>query len=1048
MIFATDKPEPDLLRSAIRDAYLADEAAAVDALLPLAEASPDSLTRISHRARELVIAARKRAKSREGLDAFLNEYDLSTTEGVMLMCLAEALLRIPDADTADKLIKDKLSRGQWDAHLGHNHSLFVNASTWGLMLTGRIITLQQASAETVADWFRKLTARLGEPVVRVALNHAMRIMGHQFVMGRSIVEAIKRSQTPEHRLYRHSFDMLGEAALCAEDAERYYESYANAIGELARHRGKKEGLFSEPGISIKLSALHPRFDFAQRDRVLVELAPRVRALAELARDAGISITLDMEEANRFELTLDVFEKVYKALPSGWSGFGLALQAYQKRAIHVVDWLVDIARKQHRRIPVRLVKGAYWDSEIKLAQQEGLDGYAVFTRKPSTDVSYLACARRIWSARDALFPQFATHNAHTVAFLIDMAGDERGFEFQRLHGMGEALYANIVGPKTPGFACRVYAPVGSHEDLLPYLVRRLLENGANTSFVNRLNDEKLSVESVIADPVEIVRATKPVAHPRIPLPIHLYAPERRNSHGIDRADSVALTTLAMDMRSSLSMPQTAQPIVNGERLHGTSEAISSPSDRRSVIGYVEEAGDDAIEAALKGAEAASEQWSRTDVDTRARCLEVAADMLEQHRAELMALCIREGGKTIVDSLNEVREATDFCLYYAASARRMLPEISLQGPTGESNRLGLHGRGLFACISPWNFPLAIFTGQISAALVTGNTVIAKPAEQTPLVAARMVQLLHEAGIPQEVLHFLPGKGDTVGARLVADERISGVAFTGSTETASFINKTLANRTGPIIPLIAETGGQNAMVVDSSALPEQVVKDVLISAFGSAGQRCSALRVLFLQEEVADHIIRLLKGAMAELTVGDPALLATDVGPVIDEQARQILETHAARMEKEATSIYQVTLAGETNHGTFFAPRAYEIGSIDQLDREIFGPVLHVVRYASDSLDEIIDAINRTGYGLTLGIHSRIDATANHIQERVHVGNIYVNRNIVGATVGVQPFGGERLSGTGPKAGGPNYLQRFTTERTISVNTAAAGGNASLFSISEAD
>ena len=1048
MIFATEQLEPDLLRAAIQDAYFADETATLEALLPLAAVSPDTQANIARRAHDLVTAVRKRDNSREGLDAFLSEYDLSSTEGVMLMCLAEALLRIPDSNTADKLIQDKLTRGQWDAHLGHSQSLFVNASTWGLMLTGRIVALDQTSGLSITDWLQKLTARLGEPVIRVALNHAMRIMGHQFVMGRTIGEALKRSQTPEHRLYRHSFDMLGEAALCAEDATRYFESYANAIDAVARHVGNSREMFSAPGISIKLSALHPRFEFSQRDRILNELTPRVRALAELACSAGISITLDMEEANRLDLTLDVFDNVYNELPSGWNGFGLALQAYQKRAIHVVDWIVDIARRQRRRIPVRLVKGAYWDSEIKLAQQLGLDGYAVFTRKPSTDVSYLACARRIWSAREALFPQFATHNAHSVAYLMEMVGEERDFEFQRLHGMGGALYAEIVSPETSGFACRIYAPVGSHEDLLPYLVRRLLENGANTSFVNRLNNEDVSISTIIADPVEAVRETRPVAHPRIPLPTHLYAGERRNSHGIDWADSAALAALAREMGPTLGTLPRAQPIINGVRIQGTPEEICSPSDRRSIVGHVEEAGDDAIEAALNAAEAASVQWSRIDVEERAACLERAADMLEQHRAEFMALCIREGGKTVVDSLNEVREATDFCLYYAAIARSIFPEKRFRGPTGESNQLGLHGRGPFVCISPWNFPLAIFTGQISAALVTGNTVIAKPAEQTPLIAARMVQLLHEAGIPSEVLHYLPGTGDTVGAPLVADERIAGVAFTGSTETARLINKSLANHAGPIIPFIAETGGQNAMIVDSSALPEQVVKDVLTSAFGSAGQRCSALRVLFLQEDIADRIIRLLKGAMAELVVGDPALLSTDVGPVIDEQSRQMLETHSARMENEATLIYRMQLAGETKHGTFFAPRAYEIDRLDQLDGEVFGPLLHVIRYSTDSLDEIIDAINRTGYGLTLGIHSRIDATARYIQERVHVGNVYVNRNMVGAVVGVQPFGGEGLSGTGPKAGGPHYLQRFTTERTISVNTAAAGGNASLFSISEPD
>jgi RHH-type proline utilization regulon transcriptional repressor/proline dehydrogenase/delta 1-pyrroline-5-carboxylate dehydrogenase len=1048
MIFAGTPPIPSPRRAAISEAFIADEATAVKWLLPDAEVDAEADSHIAKRASNLVAAVREQSRAREGIDAFMHEYDLSSEEGVMLMCLAEALLRIPDADTADKLIRDKLARGQWDTHLGQSHSVFVNASTWGLMLTGRIVQLNQPTMENIRDVLGRLTARLGEPVIRVALNRAMRIMGHQFVMGRTIEEALKRSQSPEQQLYRHSFDMLGEAALCADDADRYYESYAAAISALAKDAQNHDDVYAAPGISIKLSALHPRFDFAKRDRVLKELTPRLQSLAELARDASIAITLDMEEANRLELTLDVFEAVYSALPSGWNGFGLALQAYQKRAIHVLAWLIDLAREYGRRIPLRLVKGAYWDTEIKLAQQQGLDGYSVFTRKASTDVSYLACAKRIWSARDVLYPQFATHNAHTVAYLMRMAGDERGFEFQRLHGMGEALYAQIVGAEKSGFACRVYAPVGSHEDLLPYLVRRLLENGANTSFVNRLNDEQAPIEDIIANPVAVTRSTQPLAHPGIPLPVDLYGKERRNSRGIDLADSMTLVSLANDMTASTGKPWVAQPIVNGATVTSEKTAITSPADRRRTVGYVVEANKHSIDAALTAAMAASEQWSNNDTEAHAQCLEQTADLLEQHRAELMALCIHEAGKTVADSLNEVREASDFCRYYAASARRILAEIQLPGPTGERNRLGMHGRGPFACISPWNFPLAIFTGQISAALVTGNPVIAKPAEQTPMVATRVVQLFHEAGVPKGVLHLLPGQGDTVGAQLVSDERIAGVTFTGSMETARLINQSLASRPGPIVPLIAETGGQNAMIVDSSALPEQVVKDVLASAFGSAGQRCSALRVLFLQQEIAERVIELLKGAMAELSVGDPALLSTDVGPVIDEQARSMLEAHAERMQHEARLIYQSKLASDTAHGTFFAPCAFELHSLAQLEREIFGPVLHVIRYAPSHLDDVISAINNTGYGLTLGIHSRVDDTARYIQQRAHVGNIYVNRNMIGATVGVQPFGGEGLSGTGPKAGGPHYLQRFITERTVTINTAAVGGNASLFSLGERD
>ncbi|MFB3044961.1 MAG: bifunctional proline dehydrogenase/L-glutamate gamma-semialdehyde dehydrogenase PutA, partial [Acidiferrobacterales bacterium] len=736
MIFVNELPSLDPLRVAIRDAYLADETASLEALLPQAEIDADANARVAEQARQLVLAVREKSKTQGGLDAFMHEYDLSSEEGVMLMCLAEALLRIPDADTADRLIRDKLAQGQWDKHLGKSHSLFVNASTWGLMLTGRLVQLDAATPEDVGAFLGRLGARVGEPVVRLALNQAMRIMGHQYVMGRSIEEALQRSETAAHREYRHSYDMLGEAALTGEDAAGYCKAYANAINALAEPAKGCNELFSAPGISIKLSALHPRYQFAQRERVLKELVPRLHDLARLGRAAGIGLTLDAEEANRLEISLEVFEAVYGSTDlTDWHGFGLALQGYQKRTIHVIDWLIDLARRHARRIPVRLVKGAYWDTEIKRAQQQGLDGYPVFTRKASTDVSYLACAKRLWAGRDALYPQFATHNAHTVAFVLEMVGNDRGFEFQRLHGMGEALYGEIVAEENHGVACRVYAPVGSHEDLLPYLVRRRLENGANTSFVNRLSDEKAPVEEITADPVAMTRATKPLAHPRIPLPLDLYAGERRNARGIDLADSAALTALAQGMAQSMGRPWTAQPIVNGKALRGQRKAITNPSDRRRVVGHVVEAKDSVIDKALKVAVAAAYEWSRTDIETRAQCLERAADLLEQHRPELMALCVREGGKSIADSLAEVREATDFCLYYAATARRVLGAMAMPGPTGESNELGLHGRGVFVCISPWNFPLAIFTGQISAALVAGNTVIAKPAEQTALVAARV-------------------------------------------------------------------------------------------------------------------------------------------------------------------------------------------------------------------------------------------------------------------------------------------------------------------------
>ncbi len=1047
MIFATQPAEQTPLRAAISAAYLADEAKSVKALMPQAAVADDARERIAERARRLVMAVRERRRSHSGLDAFMHEYDLSSEEGVVLMCLAEALLRIPDAETADRLIRDKLARGKWDKHLGRSHSMFVNASTWGLMLTGRMVQLDDATVSDVAAFLGRLAARIGEPVVRVAVTQAMRIMAHQFVMGRTVEEALKRSHTPEHRDYRHSFDMLGEAALTGEDAERYFQSYLQAIHALAVEAGKSPDIYSAPSVSVKLSALHPRFEFAQRERVLAELAPRVQALARVASETGVGITLDAEESESLDLTLDIVETVYaNARGRDWHGLGLVVQAYQKRASAVVAWVIDLARRYRCRVPVRLVKGAYWDSEIKQAQQQGLAGYPVFTRKVSTDLSYLACARRIWQARDVLYAQFATHNAHTVAYILEQAGTARDFEFQRLHGMGQALYAELVGPGKHDVAARIYAPVGSHEDLLPYLVRRLLENGANTSFVNRLSDEQAPVEEMIADPVTVLRKIAVKPHPRIPLPVNLYGQERRNARGINLADVSELSALAHDMTQALQRPWSAAALVDGESEAGVERLLTDPSDRRRIVGRVFDAGDKTIEQALASAARGADAWMRSEVEQRAQCLERAADLLEAHCGELMALCVREAGKSIKDSLAEVREASDFCRYYAGCARKLMasPQV-LPGPTGESNELSLHGRGVFVCISPWNFPLAIFTGQVAAALLAGNAVIAKPAEQTPLVAAHAVSLLHEAGVPPAVLQLLPGAGEVVGAKLVADARIDGVVFTGSTETARLINETLARRTGPIVPLIAETGGQNAMIVDSSALPEQVVADAIASAFNSAGQRCSALRVLFLQQEVAAHMMHMLAGAMAELSVGDPALLSTDVGPVIDADAQATLQSHVQRMRREARLIHEVALPEETAHGTYVAPCAFELSSLQLLQREVFGPVLHVIPYAADKLDMVIDAVNATGYGLTLGIHSRIDETVRYIQQRARVGNTYVNRNIIGATVGVQPFGGEGLSGTGPKAGGPHYLYRFTTERTLTVNTAAVGGNASLFAIS---
>ena len=1032
------------LRGAIEVAYLADEAGCVMDLLAIADPGTEARARIGERATRLVEEIRERGPS-GGLDAFLQEYRLSDQEGVVLMCLAEALLRIPDADTADRLIRDKIGSADWESHLGRSGSVFVNASTLALILTGRVIGVDEGTRGDLAKYLHRLVARSGEPVIRAALTQAMRILGHQFVMGRSIEEALVRAREDKNRRYRYSYDMLGEAALSAADAERYFEAYARAIAAVGAESGGR-GVIEGPGISVKLSALHPRHEFAQRHRVRAELAPRLLELARLAKAADIGLCVDAEEADRLEPSLDVIEAVLgdPAL-AGWEGFGLALQAYQKRAPFVIDWLADLARRHRRRIMLRLVKGAYWDSEIKHAQQNGLDGYPVFTRKASTDVSYLACARKILDAPDAFYPQFATHNAHTIAAVLEFAGPGRDFEFQRLYGMGEALYEAL--PADADLACRVYAPVGGHEELLAYLVRRLLENGANTSFVNRIGDATAPVGSVVADPIAKAEAFGGRPHPRIPVPRDLYGPDRPNAKGLNLDDPATVRDLMKAMEKT-SEGWRAVPVIGGEAGEGPGErALRFPADQRLVAGHVSDATEEDIEQALTIASAAASAWDETAAEDRASCLDRMADRLEDNLPELMALCVREGGKTLPDALGEVREAVDFCRYYAQRARLEFaaPEV-LPGPTGESNQIGLHGRGVFVCISPWNFPLAIFLGQIAAALAAGNAVIAKPAEQTPLIAAEAVRLLLASGVPPEVLHLLPGDGPAVGAPLIEDHRVSGVAFTGSVEVARAINQALAARDGPIIPLIAETGGQNAMIVDSSALPEQVVADTVISAFRSAGQRCSALRVLFLQEEIADRVIDMLSGAVAELAVGDPGLISTDVGPVIDADALDRLKAHAARMEREGRRLCQAYLPESCAHGTFFAPRAYEIDRLDRLEGEVFGPVLHVIRYAADRLDEVLEAVSRTGYGLTLGIHSRIEGTARHIHQRLRVGNTYVNRNMIGAVVGVQPFGGEGLSGTGPKAGGPRYLYRFATERTLSIDTAATGGNATLLSLDD--
>jgi len=1046
---------PGPARERTTAAYARDESDHLAELLAAARLPTDVQARVQATAEALVERTRVRAADPELVQAFMRQYDLSSEEGVLLMCVAEALLRIPDQLTADKLIRDKLGDAAWEKHLGGSSSVLVNASTWGLMLTGRVVSLAEDTRRDFGGAFRRLVARTGEPVIRLAVRQAMKIMGHQFVMGRTITEALERSLKGETARYRYSFDMLGEGALTTKDASRYFQAYKDAIGAIGaslRSVGGSESVFAAPSISVKLSALHPRYEVGKRARVMAELTPMVLELAQHAKAQSIGFTIDAEESERLELSLDVIGTAFadKSL-DGWEGYGLAVQAYQKRAPFVIDELATLARQVGRRMPMRLVKGAYWDSEIKKAQVEGFGGYPVFTRKVNTDVSYLACARRMFAATDALYPMFATHNAQTIAAIHAMAnegGTRRDYEYQRLHGMGEDLYAEVSGADQLGVPCRVYAPVGSHEDLLPYLVRRLLENGANSSFVNRITDSRVRAADLVADPVATVERNTIKPHPHIPQPRDLFRSQnepRTNSMGINLANDAQLRDLAAKINAAVK-PWSAQPLVPGASAFGATVKVTNPADRREGVGEYLAASEANVQQALANGVKAQPGWDALPAASRAVILEKAADLLEARTPEYMAMCVKEAGKSLSASVAEVREAVDFLRYYACQARELFAPVKLPGPTGESNQLTLHGRGVFVCISPWNFPLAIYLGQVAAALAAGNSVIAKPAEQTTLVAFAATKLLHEAGIPEDVLQFLPGDGATVGAGLTRDPRVAGVAFTGSNETAWAINRTLAARNAPIASLIAETGGQNALIADSSSLPEQVVKDAVASAFDSAGQRCSAARVLFVQDDIADKVMHMLAGAMDELVIGDPGLLSTDVGPVIDEDAKRNLEAHAARMDKEARLIKMAPLPGAVAHGCFVAPRAYELKSLSQLDREVFGPILHVVRWKADNLDGVINDINGTGFGLTLGIHSRIDATIDHIAKHVRVGNCYVNRNQIGAVVGVQPFGGEGLSGTGPKAGGPHYLAKFATERTLTVNTTAAGGNASLLTLAE--
>ena len=1050
-------------RAAITAAWCRDEAVHVRELLEQARLPEDDRIAIQGAATDLVRRVRTRALEQGAVEAFMQQYDLASEEGVLLMSVAEALLRIPDQDTTDALIRDKLGEADWKRHMGQSESVLVNASTWGLMLTGRVVDLADETKRDVHGAFKRVLGRVGEPVIRLAVRQAMRIMGHQFVMGRTIGDALARGRKGGNAAYRYSFDMLGEAAMTAPDAERYMQAYRQAIDAIGA-TGPFRDEIAAPSISIKLSALHPRYEHAKHARLMDELAPRLLELARLAKQRGIGLTVDAEESDRLEASLDVFAAAWLD-PSleGWEGFGIVVQAYQKRAPYVIDWTVELARAHGRRVPVRLVKGAYWDTDVKRSQVDGHAGYPVFTRKPNTDVSYLACARRLLESADAVYPMFATHNAHTISAVHRMAqrylpadaprANGHAWEFQKLHGMGDDLYAEVMPADRLNVPCRVYAPVGYHEDLLPYLVRRLLENGANSSFVNRISDEEVAIEDLVRDPIEIVESFESIPHPRIPLPVELYRNQpdpatnsnRSNSMGVNLANDGQLRQLAEEIAATPT-DWTAAPLVPGASVSGPSITVTSPADRRVQVGTWTGADEATVERALSNAVAAQPGWDATPAASRAAILEHAADLMEAQMGKFIAMCTREAGKTIPDGVAEVREAVDFLRYYAGQARTLFSPAALPGPTGESNSLHLGGRGVFVCISPWNFPLAIFTGQVAAALAAGNAVLAKPAEQTTLVGYEAAKLLHEAGVPADVLQFVPGDGATVGAALTSDPRVDGVAFTGSTDTARAINRALAARDTGIGILVAETGGQNALIADSSALPEQLVRDVMASAFTSAGQRCSAARILYVQDDIADKVITMLAGAMDELQVGDPALLSTDVGPVIDADALEMLDEHAKRMDSQATVIARAKGSDALAHGSYFLPRAWELKSLDQLDHEKFGPALHVIRWKSSQLDQVIDAITATGYGLTLGIHSRIDETVEHIVSRARVGNVYVNRNQIGAVVGVQPFGGRGLSGTGPKAGGPHYMPRFATEKTVTIDTTAAGGNASLLTLED--
>ena len=1004
-MFQFAHPQQTSLRQAVTDAYRRDEVEAVQDMLERAQMSQDERTAADRLARRLVKQVREERRRASGVDALMHEFSLSSEEGIALMCLAEALLRIPDKATRNKLIHDKISGGNWKSHLGNSPSLFVNAAAWGLLVTGKLAAAP--SGQSLGNALTRIVSKGGEPLILKGVDYAMRMLGKQFVTGQTIEEALKNGKEREKLGYLYSFDMLGEAAMTEADAERYYQDYVNAIHAIGQDAAGK-GIYEGNGISVKLSAIHPRYSRAQHDRVMSELPPRLKELFLLGKKYDIGINIDAEEANRLELSLDLMEALVSDPDlAGYHGIGFVVQAYQKRCPFVIDYLIDLARRNNQKLMIRLVKGAYWDSEIKWAQVDGMNGYPTYTRKVHTDISYLACARKLLDAQDAVFPQFATHNAYTLAAIYQM-GKGKQFEHQCLHGMGETLYDQVVGPQNLGRRVRVYAPVGTHETLLAYLVRRLLENGANTSFVNQIVAENISIDTLIRSPFDTLAEQGIHPNNSLPLPRNLYGNERLNAQGLDLSNESTLQELQTVMNNAAASPLHAVPLLAVAAPTQAAHEVRNPADHSEVVGsaaFVEAAAVPEIIAAAKAAESS---WAAVSAAERATMLRRLADLMEAHMPELMALAVREAGKTLNNAIAEVREAVDFCRYYADEAEHTLPENS-------------QGVGTIITISPWNFPLAIFTGEVVAALAAGNTVVAKPAEQTSLIAYRAVQLMHEAGIPRNVLQLVLGAGD-VGAALTQDERINGVVFTGSTEVARLINQSLARRSGQPV-LIAETGGQNAMIVDSTALAEQVCVDVLASAFDSAGQRCSALRILCVQEDVADRMVNMIRGAMDELRVGNPAELSTDIGPVIDAEAQANLQSHIDRMKGIAKSSHQIRLPENADNATFIAPTLFELNNLNDLQREVFGPILHVIRYRADELDQLIDQINAKGYALTGGIHSRIDGTVEHIRRRIEAGNLYVNRNIVGAVVGVQPFGGHGLSGTGPKAGGPFYLQRLS-------------------------